>query len=98
MECKWRPHQRSAAHRRPANNNINGDILPEQDMLSPATDTSPGDPSFPTAHAVDEVFDYASFMWDQGGDFWQQVSPGMNQNPGLETHMLVRTKGTSIRK
>lgn len=43
---------------------------------------------FQTAHAVDEVFDYASFMWDSG-DFWQQVSPDMNPNPGLEAHMLV---------
>lgn len=37
---------------------------------------------------MDEVFDYASFMWDSG-DFWQQVSPDMNPNPGLEAHMLA---------
>ena len=37
---------------------------------------------------VDEVFDYASFMWDSG-DFWQQVSPDLSQNSGLEAHMLV---------
>ena len=39
-------------------------------------------------HAVDEVFDYASFMWDSG-DFWQQVSPDSGANVGLNTHVMV---------
>lgn len=39
-------------------------------------------------HAVDEVFDYASFMWDSG-DFWQQVSPDNSANVGLNTHIMV---------
>lgn len=32
---------------------------------------------------MDDVFDYASFMWDSG-DFWQQASPMMNSaNPAI---------------
>lgn len=86
MECKWRPQTRSAAQRRLPTNDMNG-AAAEQN-LSPATEASPGNSVFQPAHAVDEVFDYASFMWDSG-DFWQQVSPDMNQNVGLEAHMLV---------
>ncbi|RSL81885.1 hypothetical protein CEP51_005558 [Fusarium floridanum] len=86
FECKWRPQQRSTAQRRQANNDMNNQ-QPEQN-LSPATDASPGASVFQPVHAVDEVFDYASFMWDSG-DFWQQVSPDMNPNPGLEAHMLA---------
>lgn len=41
---------------------------------SPATDSSPNATGSQQGHAVDDVFDYASFMWDSG-DFWQQVSP-----------------------
>ncbi|EEU41944.1 uncharacterized protein NECHADRAFT_96944 [Fusarium vanettenii 77-13-4] len=70
FECKWRPQQRSTAQRRQANNDV-GNQQPDQN-LSPATDASPGASVFQPAHAVDEVFDYASFMWDSG-DFWQQV-------------------------
>lgn len=43
---------------------------------------------FQSGHAVDEVFDYASFMWDYG-DFWQQASPDIHQNQGLEAPILV---------
>ncbi|KAF4981874.1 hypothetical protein FZEAL_2394 [Fusarium zealandicum] len=87
MECKWRPHQRSTAQRRQHNTDFSSQQQPEQN-LSPATETSPGNSVFQPVHAVDEVFDYASFMWDSG-DFWQQVPPDMNQNAGLEAHMLA---------
>ncbi|KAH7141376.1 fungal-specific transcription factor domain-containing protein [Dactylonectria estremocensis] len=86
MECKWRPQTRSAAQRRLPTNDMSGSAMEQN--LSPATEASPGNSVFQPAHAVDEVFDYASFMWDSG-DFWQQVSPDMNQNAGLEAHMLV---------
>ncbi|KAJ3529361.1 hypothetical protein NM208_g9796 [Fusarium decemcellulare] len=86
MECKWRPQQRSTQRRQTTNTDMMSQP-PEQNM-SPATDASPANSVFQPAHAVDEVFDYASFMWDSG-DFWQQVSPDMNPNPGLEAHMLA---------
>ncbi|KAH7152780.1 fungal-specific transcription factor domain-containing protein [Dactylonectria macrodidyma] len=86
MECKWRPQTRSAAQRRLPTNDMSSSAMEQN--LSPATEASPGNSVFQPAHAVDEVFDYASFMWDSG-DFWQQVSPDMNQNAGLEAHMLA---------
>ena len=53
-----------------------------QKTQSPTTDISS------PVHAVDEVFDYASFLWDSG-DFWQQVSPDNAANVGLNTHIMV---------
>ncbi|KAH6692315.1 fungal-specific transcription factor domain-containing protein [Plectosphaerella plurivora] len=81
LECKWRP-QSSAHHRRQASTAQN---LSQHSPVppSPATDGSPGGSATQQAHAVDEVFDYASFMWDSG-DFWQQVSPLLTTaNPAL---------------
>lgn len=87
MECKWRPQARSGVQKRQAATTEIRDQSLEQ-SLSPTTDTSPGTSVFQSGHAVDEVFDYASFMWDYG-DFWQQPSPGVHQNQGLESNMLV---------
>lgn len=42
--------------------------------------------------AVDEVFDYANFLWDSG-EVWQQVSPGSGSNVGLSTHIMVGLTG-----
>ncbi|RGP78487.1 transcription factor [Fusarium longipes] len=85
MECKWRPQQRSGVQRRQTSTAATISQALEQ-SLSP-TDTSPGTSVFQSGHAVDEVFDYASFMWDYG-DFWQQASPEMHQNQGPEAPML----------
>ena len=90
MECKWRPQTR--ASRRSSQQNANG-MFPSNVQLnpnqSPATDTSSGGTGFQQPlHAVDEVFDYASFMWEAGGDFWQQVSPEIGSNVGLNTHIM----------
>lgn len=44
----------------------------------PETEPSPHGPLFqtPPFHAVNQLFDYASFMWDMGSDgAWQQLSP-----------------------
>ncbi|CAM1502717.1 Fc.00g074930.m01.CDS01 [Cosmosporella sp. VM-42] len=83
LECKWRVMQR----RTQAQVEMTGPT-PEQNFAS-GTDHSPSNSAFqPSSHAVDEVFDYASFMWDSG-DFWQQVTPGMSQNVGLDAHMLA---------
>lgn len=92
MECKWRPQYRSAAQRRQppevtGMGTVPGSIA-EQHNPSPATEPSPSASVFQPVHAVDEVFDYASFMWDSG-DFWQQVTPDMGQNVGLDANMLV---------
>lgn len=48
--------------------------------------------SFQPLQAVDEVFDYASFMWDSR-DFWQQTTPdvGQNHNVGaLDAHVVLQ--------
>ncbi|KAF5025100.1 hypothetical protein F66182_2801 [Fusarium sp. NRRL 66182] len=86
MECKWRPQPRSGPQKRQASTTGTTDYLPGQ-SLSPTAETSPGTSVFQPGHAVDEVFDYASFMWDYG-DFWQQASPDRHQNPGLEPTIL----------
>ncbi|CRK12097.1 hypothetical protein HYQ45_015138 [Verticillium longisporum] len=72
LECKWRPQSSISQQRRQmaaASGSVTSPVPP-----SPATDSSPNAPGSLPGHAVDEVFDYASFMWDSG-DFWQQVSP-----------------------
>jgi hypothetical protein len=43
----------------------------QADSLSPATDNSPAASTLQPLQAVDEVFDYASFMWDSG-DIWRE--------------------------
>lgn len=87
MECKWRPQPRSSAQRRQQQQQQPA-VEDDGRNESPATEPSPGNSVFQPAHAVDEVFDYASFMWTDSGDsFWQQVSPDVNS--GLESHMLV---------
>lgn len=91
MECKWRPLTRPTAPRRPSQQTSEPlcGLSQSQTTQSPATDTSPGPSGLQQSlHAVDEVFDYASFMWDSG-DFWQQVSPEIGSNVGLNTHVMV---------
>jgi hypothetical protein len=95
MECKWRPQQRSGAQRRPAS--AAGTLAQTLEQSLSPTDTSPGTSVFQPGHAVDEVFDYASFMWDYG-DFWQQASPELHQNQELETPMLVGNSMVTLRE
>jgi hypothetical protein len=91
MECKWRPQTRPAHTRRPSQSvgESSMSIAQPGSDQSPITDSSSGGPSFQPLGAVDEVFDYASFMWDGGGDLWQQVSPDIGSNVGLNTHVMV---------
>ena len=81
MECKWRPQSGISAQRRHAAGL--GPVPP-----SPATDNSPSASVFQPLHAVDEVFDYASFMWDSG-DIWQPASPDQVQNVSLDAQVMV---------
>ncbi|KAF5527416.1 hypothetical protein CGCA056_v001737 [Colletotrichum aenigma] len=57
-------------------------------MRSHATDASvsPAASMFQPMQAVDEIFDYASFMWDTG-DVWQQV-PEPGQQMSLDGQVL----------
>lgn len=53
----------------------------------PEMEPAPSGPLFqtPPLHAVNQLFDYASFLWDTGagtGDIWQQMSPGV-AGPGV---------------
>ncbi|KAK1982933.1 fungal-specific transcription factor domain-containing protein [Colletotrichum cereale] len=82
LECKWRPQSsataagRSGSGRSPA-------------IPSHATDASmsPAGSVFQPVQAVDEIFDYASFMWD-AGDAWQQVNPEPGQQMNLDGQVL----------
>lgn len=38
---------------------------------------------------MDEVFDYASFMWDPGSSLWQQESPDMATTVAISTNAIV---------
>jgi hypothetical protein len=38
---------------------------------------------------MDEVFDYASFMWDPSSSLWQQESPDMTTTIALDTNIIV---------
>lgn len=89
MECKWRPQGRSSTQRRPPQVPTTGPSMEQN--ISPITENSPSNSVLQSAHAVDEVFDYASFMWDSG-DFWQQVTPEMSQQAGLDAHMMVSSR------
>ncbi|KAF7563588.1 hypothetical protein G7046_g531 [Stylonectria norvegica] len=91
MECKWRPQGRSSASASALAMAQRRQPVEMEQILSPGTEHSPNSVFQP--HAVDEVFDYASFMWDQG-DYWQQVSSDVNQNmsqnaTGLDVNMIA---------
>ncbi|KAH0490194.1 hypothetical protein TgHK011_001674 [Trichoderma gracile] len=78
LECKWRPlHAAALAKQR---QDVNGEgvaSLSHQPEFSPSTNPSPTATGLRTLQAMDEVFDYASFMWDPGSNLWQQESPDM---------------------
>lgn len=84
FECRWqistggnerRRNTRGDDSNSHSNSNSNTNIL-----RTPVPETEPPSqgPSFqtPPFHAVNQLFDYASFMWDIGSDgVWQQLSP-----------------------
>jgi hypothetical protein len=54
----------------------------------PEMEPTPSAPLFqtPPLHAVNQLFDYASFMWDTGtgtGDIWHQMSPAVATGQGV---------------
>lgn len=54
----------------------------------PEMEPAPSGPLFqtPPLHAVNQLFDYASFLWDTGtgtGDIWQQMSPAVTTGQGV---------------
>lgn len=54
----------------------------------PEMEPAPTGPLFqtPPLHAVNQLFDYASFLWDTGtgtGDIWQQMSPAVAAGQGV---------------
>lgn len=95
LECKWRPQSNStAAHATLAAAVPAGARSPA--MRSHATDASvsPAASMFQPMQAVDEIFDYASFMWDTG-DVWQQV-PEPGQQMSLDGQVLVSSLHVSL--
>ncbi|KAL6862082.1 hypothetical protein J3F83DRAFT_762783 [Trichoderma novae-zelandiae] len=86
LECKWRPHHAAAlSKQRQDVNSENADSSSHPLAPSPSTDPSPTATGLRTLQAMDEVFDYASFMWDPGSSLWQQESPDMTTGMGMPT-------------
>lgn len=94
MECKWPPRHNPGSRRRQHEVAIVGSDV-NRVPPSPFTEisnnsTSPSHTSpFHPLQAVDEVFDYASFMWDSR-DFWQQSQPDIGQTSGLDAHLVLQ--------
>ncbi|KAI0123995.1 hypothetical protein BJ170DRAFT_598322 [Xylariales sp. AK1849] len=81
LECKWHSQtsrRRSTATNSSERNPVTGTGTPIS--TTPGTGISPNATLIQPHHAVNQIFDYASFMWE-GGDAWQQVSEsGPNVN------------------
>lgn len=89
MECKWRPLHAVALSKQ--RNDANGErpAGDSQPTISPSTDRSPAASGLRTLQAMDEVFDYASFMWDPSSSLWQQESPDMTTTIPLNANLIV---------
>ena len=96
LECKWRPPFSDSASKRqyPMGQNFSSNgqaqAMPNGLVRSPDSNGQRNLPNgelwMQSAGAVDQLFDYASFMWD-GGDVWGQLSPEgapINITPGNE--------------
>ncbi|KAL6894993.1 hypothetical protein GGI43DRAFT_124870 [Trichoderma evansii] len=88
LECKWRPLHAVALSKQ--RNDINGErpTGDSQPTISPSTDRSPAASGLRTLQAMDEVFDYASFMWDPSSSLWQQESPDMTTSIALNANII----------
>ncbi|EHK20952.1 uncharacterized protein TRIVIDRAFT_51228 [Trichoderma virens Gv29-8] len=91
LECKWRPHHAAALSKQRQDANGEGTASSNQLTLSPSTDQSPTTSGLRTLQAMDEVFDYASFMWDPTSSLWQQESPDMATTIAINTNTIVST-------
>ncbi|UKZ96423.1 uncharacterized protein TrAFT101_011215 [Trichoderma asperellum] len=88
LECKWRPLHAVALSKQ--RNDANGErpAGDSQPTISPSTDRSPAASGLRTLQAMDEVFDYASFMWDPSSSLWQQESPDMTTTIPLNANLI----------
>ncbi|KAL6792565.1 hypothetical protein GGI42DRAFT_346331 [Trichoderma sp. SZMC 28013] len=91
LECKWRPHHAPALSKQRQDANGESGTSSNQLTLSPSTDRSPTTSGLRTLQAMDEVFDYASFMWDPGSSLWQQESPDMATAIAISTNAIEPT-------
>ncbi|KAM6486211.1 hypothetical protein HDV62DRAFT_378358 [Trichoderma sp. SZMC 28011] len=91
LECKWRPHHAPALSKQRQDTNGESGTSNNQLTLSPSTDRSPTTSGLRTLQAMDEVFDYASFMWDPGSSLWQQESPDMATTIAISTNTIEPT-------
>ncbi|KAL7905840.1 hypothetical protein GGI35DRAFT_471361 [Trichoderma velutinum] len=91
LECKWRPHHAPALSKQRQDANGESGTSSNQLTISPSTDRSPTASGLRTLQAMDEVFDYASFMWDPGSSLWQQESPDMATAIAINTNAIETT-------
>lgn len=45
---------------------------------------------------MDEVFDYASFMWDPGSSLWQQESPDVATSLAMPTTAVCTKAAVNV--
>ncbi|EHK50977.1 hypothetical protein TRIATDRAFT_288607 [Trichoderma atroviride IMI 206040] len=95
LECKWRPLHAVALSKQ--RNDANGErpTGDSQPITSPSTDRSPTASGLRTLQAMDEVFDYASFMWDPSSSLWQQESPDMTTAIALDANLILIGQSSS---
>ncbi|KAL5393490.1 hypothetical protein DPSP01_000306 [Paraphaeosphaeria sporulosa] len=88
LECKWRPVHRP------------GSMQQEVVVSTPETIVSNGAPALDpfgnfSTDAVDQVFDYASFMWDTS-DLWQSHNMGSGAYAGNNMNATYQQMDTSM--
>ncbi|PON21659.1 hypothetical protein TGAM01_v209397 [Trichoderma gamsii] len=88
LECKWRPLHAVALSKQRTDTNGERPTGDGQPITSPSTERSPTVSGLRTLQAMDEVFDYASFMWDPSSSLWQQESPDMTTTIALEANLI----------
>ncbi|RFU77400.1 hypothetical protein TARUN_4817 [Trichoderma arundinaceum] len=59
-------------------------------IVSPSMDRSPTVSGLRTLQAMDEVFDYASFMWDPSSSLWQQESPDIASTIAVNANVMIK--------
>ncbi|KAL7928935.1 hypothetical protein V8C35DRAFT_325560 [Trichoderma chlorosporum] len=91
LECKWRPHHAPVLSKQRQDANGESAVSNSQLTQSPSTDQLPTATGLRTLQAMDEVFDYASFMWDPSSSLWQQESPDMATAIAINTNVIEPT-------
>ncbi|POS79808.1 hypothetical protein DHEL01_v201813 [Diaporthe helianthi] len=92
LECKWPQSFPTNSHKRRSRQTAGASAASSNAEASrtpmPEMEPAPSGPLFqtPPLHAVNQLFDYASFLWNTGagtGDMWQHMSPAVTTGQGV---------------